>query len=63
MNELLTVEIFWDGDGYYFSHPNESDRLGGPFSNLHKAWKEVDSMNLEVVRVNTTRGQRSYRKS
>lgn len=61
MSQLLLVEIFWDGDGFYFANLGESERLGGPHEKIHAAWKEADDMGLEVVRVSTTRGKRSYR--
>lgn len=57
------MEIFWDGDGYYYANEGSSDRLGGPFLKLHDAWKQADDEGLEVVKVSGTRGQRSYRKS
>ena len=63
MSQLIVVEIFWDGDGYYFANPGDSERLGGPHIKLHDAWKEADSMGLEVVRVDRTRGHRAYRKT
>lgn len=61
MSKLLEVEIFWDGDGYYFANHGDSDRLGGPHIKIHAAWKEADEMGLEVVRVTATRGLRTYR--
>lgn len=63
MSKLLLVEIFWDGDGFYFANPGDSERLGGPHNKLHDAWKEADGMGLEVVRVDRTRGHRTYRKT
>jgi hypothetical protein len=61
MNKLFEVELFWDGDGYYYANPGDSERLGGPFIKLHEAWKAADSEGLEVTRVDRTRGHRSYR--
>lgn len=61
MSKLLEVELFWDGDGYYYANPGDSERLGGPFTKLHAAWKSADSEGLEVVRVDRTRGHRAYR--
>lgn len=61
MSKLLEVELFWDGDGYYYANPGDSERLGGPFPTLHTAWKSADSEGLEVVRVDRTRGHRAYR--
>lgn len=59
--QTIKVEIFWDGDGWYYAKPVCSERLGGPFDSLHKAWKSADKQHLEVTGVSTTRGQRSYR--
>jgi len=59
--ERSKVEIFWDGDGWYFAQPKNSERLGGPFQALHEAWKQADLNHLEVMTVCTTRGDRSYR--
>jgi hypothetical protein len=55
------AELFWDGDGWYIAKPRQSERLGGPFTALHEAWKQADLNKLEVVSVSTTRGERSYR--
>lgn len=63
MTRLIEVEIFWDGDGYYYANVGSSDRLGGPFITLHDAWKWADDEGLVVVRCSGTRGQRSYRKT
>ena len=69
MSRLIEVELFWDGDGWYYDYetrpgakPN-SDRLGGPFELIHDAWKQADGEGLRVMRVNTTRGNRGYRKT
>ncbi len=59
---IVKVEIFWDGDGWYYAKPSDSERLGGPFDKLHAAWKHADKKRLEVSTVSTTRGNRSYRK-
>lgn len=59
--QRVKVEIFWDGDGWYYAKPNDSERLGGPFEKLHESWKSADKKHLEVMTVSTTRGQRSYR--
>lgn len=59
--ERVKVELFWDGNGWYVARPLSSERLGGPFDALHDAWKTADTNQLEVVTVNVTRGQRSYR--
>lgn len=59
--QTVKVEIFWDGDGFYYAKPLCSERLGGPFDALHKAWKSADKQHFEVIAVLTTRGQRSYR--
>jgi hypothetical protein len=61
MSRLIEVEMFWDGDGYYYANVDSSERLGGPIVKLHEAWKQADSEGLEVVRFRATRGQRSYR--
>lgn len=58
----MQVEIFWDGDGFYYANLNSSERLGGPFEKIHSAWKHADSRGLEVVGVATTRKNRTYRK-
>jgi hypothetical protein len=63
MSHLIEVEIFWDGDGFYYAHLNDSDRLGGPHELLHDAWKQADSEGLRVIRVKGTRGNRGYRKT
>jgi hypothetical protein len=62
MSKLIEVEIFWDGDGLYFAHPKDSERLGGPFELLHDAWKQADSEGYRVIRVTTTRGNRGYKR-
>lgn len=59
---ITQVEIFWDGNGYYYAKPKDSERLGGPFDKLHEAWKAADKKKLEVIRVCVTRGDREYRK-
>ena len=56
------AELFWDGDGWYIGKPHDSQRLGGPFTALHEAWKQADLKKLEVMTVSTTRGNRTYRK-
>lgn len=61
MSRLIEVELFWDGDGYYYANVGSSDRLGGPHIKLHEAWKEADSEGLEVVGFRATRGLRGYR--
>jgi|WetSurMetagenome_2_1015567.scaffolds.fasta_scaffold41798_8 hypothetical protein len=61
MSKLLEVELFWDGDGYYYANLEDSDRLGGPFDKMHAAWKDADNAGLEVVRFSGTRGRRLYR--
>jgi hypothetical protein len=61
MSRLIEVEIFWDGDGYYYANAGSSDRLGGPFHKLHEAWKQADAEGLEVIHYKGTRGLRSYR--
>lgn len=61
MSKLLEVELFWDGDGYYYANVGESERLGGPFDKMHAAWKDADNSGLEVIRFSGTRGQRLYR--
>ena len=63
MSRLIEVELFWDGDGYYYANIGSSDRLGGPFIKMHDAWKQADTEGLEVVRFSNTRGNRSYRKT
>jgi hypothetical protein len=63
LSDLITVEIFWDGDGYYYANVGSSERLGGPFEKLHAAWKQADSEGLEVIRYSNTRGNRTYRKT
>lgn len=63
MSQLIEVELFWDGNGYYYAHVNDSERLGGPFDLIHDAWKQADTEGLRVVRVRTTRGNRGYRKT
>jgi hypothetical protein len=57
----MLIEIFWDGNGWYFARPNNSERLGGPYEKLHEAWKQVDAQGLEVVSVSKTRANRTYR--
>lgn len=61
MSRLIEVELFWDGDGYYYANVGSSDRLGGPITKLHEAWKQADGEGLEVVGYRGTRGLRSYR--
>jgi hypothetical protein len=61
MSKLLEVELFWDGDGYYYANLDDSERLGGPFPKMHAAWKSADNEGLEVVRFSGTRGRRAYR--
>lgn len=61
MSKLLEVELFWDGDGYYYANLGDSERLGGPFDKMHAAWKDADNSGLEVVRFSGTRGRRLYR--
>lgn len=56
----MSVDIFWDGVGWFFARPNDSERLGGPFDKLHDAWREADSRGLEVVDVARTRKTRTY---
>ncbi len=63
MSRLIEVDLFWDGDGWYYANQNSSDRLGGPFELIHDAWKQADIEGLRVIRVNTTRGNRGYRKT
>jgi len=63
MSQLIEVELFWDGDGYYYANQNSSDRLGGPFILIHDAWKQADTEGLRVIRVRGTRGNRGYRKT
>lgn len=62
-NPLIEVEIFWDGDGWYYAHPGSSERLGGPFLGMHLAWKQADGEGYEVVRAQLSRGKREYRRS
>jgi len=62
-SELIEVELFWDGDGWYFAHKDSSERLGGPHSRVHNCWKQADAEGYEVVEVKRTRGIRSYRKT
>lgn len=54
------VEIFFDGNGYYYAKPNDSERLGGPFDTIHKAWKHADKNRNEVIAVTKTPGIRSH---
>ena len=63
MSELIEVEIFWDGDGWYFAHKNDSERLGGPHPRIHPCWKQADDEGYEVVEVSRTRALRTYRKT
>jgi len=63
MSSLIEVELFWDGDGYYYANPNSSERLGGPIELIHDAWKQADTEGLRVIRVRGKRGNRSYRKA
>lgn len=62
MSRLIEVELFWDGDGYYYANIGSSDRLGGPIIKLHDAWKQADSEGFEVVAYRNTRGLRHYKK-
>lgn len=62
MSKLIEVEIFWDGNGWYFAHPGDSERLGGPHPKIHACWKQADSEGYEVIEVKKTRGLRAYRK-
>lgn len=62
MSQLIEVELFWDGDGWYYANQNNSERLGGPHILIHDAWKEADSQGLRVIRVLQTRGLRGYRR-
>lgn len=63
MSSLIEVELFWDGNGWYYANDKSSERLGGPFELIHDAWKQADTEGLRVLRVNGTRGSRGYRKS
>lgn len=63
MSSLIEVELFWDGDGWYYANEKSSDRLGGPHALIHDAWEEAHNAGLRVIRVNTTRGNRGYRKT
>lgn len=60
MSKLIEVELFWEGDGWYYANIGDSERLGGPFERIHAAWKQIDNEGLEVVRVNSTRSLRGY---
>jgi hypothetical protein len=59
----IDVEIFWDGDGWYFAHPGQTERLGGPHIIMHSAWKQADEEGYQVVRAQLSRGKRDYRPS
>lgn len=61
MSKLIEVEIFWDGDGWYFALKDDSERLGGPHSRIHACWEQAHNEGYEVVEVNRTRAMRSYR--
>lgn len=63
VSKLIEVEIFWEGDGWYFDYLNNdsSSRLGGPHIRMHDAWKQADEEGFMVVRANRTRGVRNYR--
>lgn len=63
MSHLIEVELFWDGDGWYYANKNNSERLGGPLELIHDAWKQADTEGLRVIRVATTRGNRGYRRT
>jgi hypothetical protein len=63
MSHLIEVDLFWDGDGWYYANKDSSERLGGPIELIHDAWKQADTEGLRVVRVATTRGNRGYRKT
>lgn len=63
MSQLIEVEMFWDGNGWYYANQGSSERLGGPIPLIHDAWKQADSEGLRVIRVNGTRGNRGYRKA
>ena len=56
--KLVKVEIFWEGQSFWYAEPHNSTRLGGPFETMHKAWKHADRAKVEVVAVSMTRGNR-----
>jgi len=56
--QLVKVEIFWEGQSFWYAKPHDSERIGGPFETLHKAWKHADRAKIEVIGVTTTRGNR-----
>lgn len=63
MSKLIQVEIFWEGDGWYFDYLDNTTpgRLGGPFIQIHDAWKQADTEGFQVMRANRTRGMRDSR--
>lgn len=56
--QTVRVEIFWDGQGYWFSEPNRNERLGGPYETVHKAWKAADKAGYEVIDLLRSKGLR-----
>jgi hypothetical protein len=56
--KLVKVEIFWEGQSFWYAEPNCDQRLGGPFETMHKAWKHADKAKIEVIDFTKTRGNR-----
>ncbi len=56
--KLTQVEIFWEGQSFWYAERNSDERLGGPFETMHKAFKHADKAKIEVVDVLKTRGNR-----
>jgi hypothetical protein len=55
---LVKVEIFWEGQSFWYAKPQSSIRLGGPFSTMHEAWRHANKNRREVMEVLKTRGNR-----
>ncbi len=56
--KLTQVEIFWEGQSFWYAERNSDTRLGGPFETMHKAFKHADKAKIEVIDVLKTRGNR-----
>lgn len=56
--KVVKVEIFWEGQNFWYAESNSDIRLGGPFETMHKAWKHADKAKIEVIDFMKTRGNR-----
>lgn len=56
--KVTYVEIYWDGQAFYYAKPNDPEKLGGPFETAHKAWKHADKKKFIVVDLLKSKGSR-----